>query len=730
MNGRIPEFLPPYRRKTNFNLLKQTIFVLVMLSLVQGKGRPCCDGPRKEEVISPVASVLEVFVGDPRGTLPDQGLHDISNGRRQSRIMNRGPSLPLEERAAEFQLAELATRLGIVVGTAEFTEQPTVPPSTGRPFFSFRGIPYALPPVGRLRWREPEDLDGPWPGGRLDATQFRQLCPQYNYGSNKVEGQEDCLYLNVYTPVNPAQGSARLPVLVFLHGGNYLRGTASTLGPRKLLRENIVLVTVNFRIGILGFLSTRSEYLAGNYGLLDQLSALRWVQRNIAQFGGDPTRVTLGGFSSGASAVHLHMMSPLSKGLFHSAIMMSGAGNCVWSLSQWPEEAAYDVGRHLGCSTWSSWYLRECLMDKSPAELIKAQAELHNFVLWPMLFRPSIDGNLREDPFLPEPLDILMSRPPPNPVPVLIGGVPDEGILYALTAILFSKNAGSASQIYENGVVYTMQSLWPNDTISKDVIQDIISFYYSQQAKENMDVLLQEMSEAFTDLFFTSCIWDAAEYFASSRMPVFTYLMTHRLPTSPSYSGTLYLLAESVGLKTHELYNSISHGDDLALLFSLPFDIAKPGPDDQHISSLLTFIWATFTHTGAPPGGNSAANAGLPLWTPLVAGDPVNYYTLSFVPGMSERPFRNKEQNFWSQTLVKIDTARKSAYSYSVASWVLLTLCLLFLLILLLVGICVWKARRKNRYPGGSLSLKRRITRNPSLSSSGFNVNIASAPSS
>ncbi|XP_064118209.1 esterase E4-like [Macrobrachium nipponense] len=582
--------------------------------------------------------------------------------------------------------------------------------------------------MGRLRWREPEDLDGPWPGGRLDATQLKSFCPQFDYDSNKVVGQEDCLYLNVYTPVNPAQGSTKLPVLFFLHGGNYLRGTSASLGPRKLMREDVVLITANFRIGILGFLSTRSQYLAGNYGLLDQLSALRWVQKNVAQFGGDPTRVTLGGFSSGASAVHLHMMSPLSKGLFHSAIMMSGAGNCVWSVSKWPEEAAYDVGRHLGCSTWSSWYLRECLLDKSPAELIQAQAELHKFVLWPMLFRPSIDGGLREHPFLPESMDILMSRPTSNPVPVLIGGVPDEGILFALTAILFSKNAGSASQIYENGAVYTMGSLWPNDTISKDVIQDIVSFYYSQQAKENMDVLVHEMSEAFTDLFFTSCIWDAAEYFASSRAPVFTYLMTHRRPTSPSYSGTLYLLAESVGLNSRDLYNGISHGDDLALIFALPFDLAKPGPDDQQISSIMTFIWATFTHTGAPQGGNGAANGGLPPWTPLVAGDPLNYFVLSFTPGMSARPFRNKERNFWSRTLIHIDRSRRAAYSYSVATWILLTLCLLLLLVILLVVICVWKARRKNKYPGGTLTLRRRITRNPSASSREMNANFSSSP--
>ncbi|KAK7071885.1 hypothetical protein SK128_003598, partial [Halocaridina rubra] len=220
------------------------------------------------------------------------------------------------------------------------------------------------------------------------------------------------------------------------------------------------------------------------------------------------------------------------------------------------------------------------------------------FVLWPMLFRPAVDGYLRDEPFLPDPVETLMARPPLNAVPLLLGGVPDEGILFALTVMLFSKNTGSSSQIFEEDVPYTLESLWPDYNITYEAIETISKYYYSSQAKENLPVLAKEMSEAFTDLFFTSCIWDAAKYFASSsRVPVFTYLMNHRLPTSPSYSAPLYVLAESAGLHSRELYTRISHGDDLALLFSLPFDFSQPSQDDQQISALLTFIWATFTHT-------------------------------------------------------------------------------------------------------------------------------------
>ncbi|XP_042234019.1 esterase E4-like [Homarus americanus] len=615
----------------------------------------------------------------------------------------------------EVQRVDLPTSLGLIAGMQEFTDQPT-----SRPFYAFRGIPFAQAPLGRLRWAAPSELEGGgvWPGGRLDATQHRPFCPQYDHSSQKVIGNEDCLYLNVYTPVLPGQSLERLPVLFFLHGGGYLRGAASALGPQKLLKENVVLVTANYRLGALGFLSTRDTTLPGNYGALDQITALRWVKANIAQFGGDPNRVTLGGFSAGASFVHLHMLSPLSRDLFSGAIMMSGAANCLWSVADYPEYAAYDLARDLGCTTRSSYYLKDCLQDKTAQEIIQAQTSRHRYVFWPMLYRPVVDAGLRESPFLPEPVEVLMSRPPPHPVPLLLGGVPDEGIFFALTVAIFSKSGGSASELYKEAVRYTVESLWPNTTTTTPVTDSVTSFYYTHQARDNLDTLAEEMSETFTDLLFTSCIWDAAAYFASSsRVPVYTYLMTHRDPRSPTYAAPLHRQAEAMGVRSRAIYSGISHGDDLAHIFSFPYDLGQPGSRDFQISALLNFMWATFVHTGSPQEAD-LSTTGMPVWTPLVAGEQVTYYSISFTPGMSSTPFRGKERNLWRQTLTYVDTTSETFFAYFASTWVLLAVLLLLLLLLIVVGICVWRMRRRDKYPGSSLTLRSRISRNPSPSSS------------
>nr|XP_027207548.1 esterase E4-like [Penaeus vannamei] len=632
-----------------------------------------------------------------------------------SLYMGAGSHTVKADLRVEFQMVDLPTSLGVITGAQEFTEQPTSPPTTGRPYFAFRGIPFAQAPTGRLRWEDPEELgEAPWPGGRLDATQHRPFCPQYDYDANQVVGDEDCLFLNVFTPFLPGHARERLPVLVFLHDGWYLKGAASSLGPQKLLREDVVLVTTNFRLGALGFLSSGDTTLAGNYGALDQVAALRWVQRNIAQFGGDANRVTLGGFGSGASFVHLHMLSPLSRGLFSGAIMMSGAGNCPWSTSQEPWEVTYDLARNLGCSTWPASSMRDCLEEKSPRDILKAQADMHRYVFWPMLFRPSVDGGLREDPFLPGSVGVLMTRPPASPVPLLIGGVPDEGILIALSEssiAIFAEGAGSPSQTYDEAARYVFESLWSNTT--EDDVEAAAAaaeaFYYSAQAKDDLSTLAEEMSEAMTDLCFTSCVWDAASYFAASSR-------------SPVYTAPLYRLADSVGVRSPYILSGVSHGDDLALIFFLPYELGQAGAQDQQISSLLTFTWATFVHTGSPQAAD-ASTTSLPVWTPLVAGEPVTHYILSFTPGMSARPFRREEllapdpelRGRGGGILLPLADHHLGPAGAPAASPAGRG------------GVCVgvWRVRRRDKYPprgSSSLTLQARRHRNPSLQSSSGGV--------
>jgi para-nitrobenzyl esterase len=203
---------------------------------------------------------------------------------------------------------------------------------------SFKGVPYAAPPVGPLRWRAPQPV-APWPGVR-PADRYGAICVQRHDPADNGVGplpmSEDCLTLNVFTPAAAPGGGERrgLPVMVWIHGGGYVNGsaTAALYDGSALARQGVVVVTLNYRLGRLGFFAhpaltrERADSVLGNYGLLDVVAALQWVQRNAAAFGGDAGNVTIFGESAGGNAVERLMIAPAARGLFHKAIAQSGLG--------------------------------------------------------------------------------------------------------------------------------------------------------------------------------------------------------------------------------------------------------------------------------------------------------------------------------------------------------------------------------------------------------------------
>ncbi|CAL8110788.1 unnamed protein product [Orchesella dallaii] len=187
-----------------------------------------------------------------------------------------------------------------------------------RKIYAFESIAFGESPVGALRWRDPVPKR-PWSGVR-QAKKISTECLQFNLPRFfRVLGQEDCLQLNIYTPQVPSGDyNPKFAVMVFIHGGSFIMGTAADYGPAYLMQENIILVTINYRVGVLGFLSTGDDEGLGNWGLKDQALAIKWVHDNIVNFGGDPTKITISGHSSGAACVHLHMISStnVAKGLY------------------------------------------------------------------------------------------------------------------------------------------------------------------------------------------------------------------------------------------------------------------------------------------------------------------------------------------------------------------------------------------------------------------------------
>ncbi|GBP60489.1 Esterase B1 [Eumeta japonica] len=229
-------------------------------------------------------------------------------------------------------------------------------------YYSFKGIPYAAPPIDKLRFKAPQP-PLPWTGVKK-ATEHGPVCPQLDLFTDQyLEGNEDCLYLNVYTPeLTPKHP---LPVMFFIHGGGYKCGSGNTedYGPDFLVKEEVVLVTINYRVEVLGFLCLENKEVPGNAGMKDQVAALRWVQKNISNFGGDPNNVTIFGESAGGGSVGWHILSPMSKGLFQRAILMSGSPFCDWGNTYFSRRRAFALGRQLGINTNDDKELLEYLQN-------------------------------------------------------------------------------------------------------------------------------------------------------------------------------------------------------------------------------------------------------------------------------------------------------------------------------------------------------------------------------
>ncbi|KAG5897216.1 hypothetical protein JTB14_023635 [Gonioctena quinquepunctata] len=296
-----------------------------------------------------------------------------------------------------------------------------------KPYYAFQEIPYASPPIGGLRFKEAI------PPGKLA------------WNSQHHRKYENCLYINVYTPVNPNKQviSSLLPVYVVIHGGFFCKGngTFQYLGPQFLMDYEIILVTVNYRLGPFGFLSTEDDVIPGNLGLKDQHLALEWVRDNIHLFGGDPKKVTLGGQSAAAAAVGHHILTKESKGLFRAAIIQSGSPLCAKMFQKNPRHFAFKLGTLLNGnfgSNNSSLELLKVLQDV-PAEDIKKNSDMEI----PLEMRNSIGNEdnriwapVEDGSFVKGPMHEHFKTGNFNVVPVLMGITSEEQIHFNLEALL------------------------------------------------------------------------------------------------------------------------------------------------------------------------------------------------------------------------------------------------------------------------------------------------------
>ncbi|XP_063239761.1 esterase B1-like [Bacillus rossius redtenbacheri] len=243
----------------------------------------------------------------------------------------------------------------------------------GRSYYAFQSIPYAQPPVGDLRFKSPRPVQK-WKGVR-DALAEGPYCPQAQYINTSSSASEDCLYINVFIPKVPEHLSKKpLTVMAWIHGGGFQNGSGirDSRGPDNFMNLTSILVTFNYRLGALGFLSLEHPDVTTNAGMKDQVAALRWIQRNIASFGGNPRDVTLFGQSAGGVSVELHLLSPLSNGLFHRTITESGS-SLVYRTDYNGTRGAYRLAEVLGHNATSRDDLVRFLRSARAEDIVAAQ---------------------------------------------------------------------------------------------------------------------------------------------------------------------------------------------------------------------------------------------------------------------------------------------------------------------------------------------------------------------
>ena len=300
---------------------------------------------------------------------------------------------------------------------------------------AYRGIPYAAPPIGDKRWRPPAPAPS-WSSVR-EAIAFGKSCPQLETTGGKLDTAEDCLTLNVWAPRDPT-ATTKLPVMVWIHGGGLVQGGSALPfydGARLAREGGVVVVTINYRLGALGFLAHpafTAEDGKGNFGLLDQIAALRWVKTNIAAFGGDPNTVMIFGESAGAQSVCALMASPLATGLFTRAAMQSapcvGYGQALRPLSEshGKLESRHAQGeriaKQLGCTGANA---AACLRGKSADDVLRAAPAAVGFLSKGEKYGMTLDGHV-----LVEPPAALMATGKLAKVPLLVGTTADEGTLF------------------------------------------------------------------------------------------------------------------------------------------------------------------------------------------------------------------------------------------------------------------------------------------------------------
>ncbi|XP_065105314.2 neuroligin-3a isoform X1 [Paramisgurnus dabryanus] len=506
------------------------------------------------------------------------------------------------------------------------------------PVDQYLGVPYAAPPVGEKRFLPPE-APSSWSGIK-NATHFAPVCPQnihnavpeimmpiwFTYNLDIVatyiqEQNEDCLYLNIYVPTEDVKRISKecarkpnkkicrkggthskkqgedlsendgdededirdtgaKPVMVYIHGGSYMEGTGNMIDASVLASYgNVIVITLNFRVGVLGFLSTGDQAAKGNYGLLDQIQALRWISENIGYFGGDSNRITVFGSGIGASCVSLLTLSHHSEGLFHRAIIQSGSALSSWAVNYQPVKYTRHLAEKVGCNVLDTLDMVDCLRKKSARELVEQDIQPARYHV---AFGPVIDGDV-----IPDDPEILMEQGEFLNYDIMLGVNQGEGLRFVENVV--DSEDGVSGNDFDFSVSDFVDSLYGYPE-GKDTLRETIKFMYTDWAdRDNPETRRKTLVALFTDHQWVEPSVVTADLHARYGSPTYFYAFYHHCQSlmKPAWSDA-------------------AHGDEVPYVFGIPMigptDLfpCNFSKNDVMLSAVVMTYWTNFAKTGDP----------------------------------------------------------------------------------------------------------------------------------
>ncbi|KAM8910951.1 neuroligin-3a isoform 1-T1 [Spinachia spinachia] len=506
------------------------------------------------------------------------------------------------------------------------------------PVDQYLGVPYAASPVGEKRFMPPEPPSS-WSGIK-NATHFAPVCPQnihnavpeimmpiwFTFNLDIVttyiqDQHEDCLYLNIYVPTEDVKriskecarkpnkkmcrkGGAHAkkqsedlsdndgdededirdtgakPVMVYIHGGSYMEGTGNMIDGSVLASYgNVIVITLNYRVGVLGFLSTGDQAAKGNYGLLDQIQALRWISENIGFFGGDSNRITVFGSGIGASCVSLLTLSHHSEGLFHRAIIQSGSALSSWAVNYQPVKYTRLLAEKVGCNVLDTLDMVDCLRKKSSRELVEQDIQPARYHV---AFGPVIDGDV-----IPDDPEILMEQGEFLNYDIMLGVNQGEGLRFVENVV--DSEDGVSGNDFDFSVSDFVDSLYGYPE-GKDTLRETIKFMYTDWAdRDNPETRRKTLVALFTDHQWVEPSVVTADLHARYGSPTYFYAFYHHCQSlmKPAWSDA-------------------AHGDEVPYVFGIPMigptDLfpCNFSKNDVMLSAVVMTYWTNFAKTGDP----------------------------------------------------------------------------------------------------------------------------------